>query len=57
MKTVEGVAELYWTCPYKTCETDNCVDLNKEWNEKNDYKCCHCKRITKVIWNQLRKSL
>ncbi len=43
VKTVDGLAELYWQCPYKTCLTDNCTSPKDKVQQ-----CCHCKRKVKV---------
>lgn len=47
MKIVKGFAELYWTCPFKTCQTENCMILNQK-KPTDVHECCHCKRKTKV---------
>lgn len=47
MRSTDGFAELYWICPYKTCEANNCTDPQEQ--DVNGYSiCCHCKRQIKV---------
>lgn len=45
-RTVEAyLAEVYWVCPFKTCETENVTHPHE-----NTAECCNCGRLVKITY-------